>query len=50
MPDEIRRRGENNSGEEGREVETGGEERRVEDMFGSDCAAFDPCRVQSRLI
>lgn len=50
MPDQIRRRGENNGGEEGREEETGGEERRVEDVFGSDCAAFDPCRVQPELI
>lgn len=47
MPDQIRRRGENNGGEERREEETGGEERTV---FGSDCAAFDPCRVQPRLI
>lgn len=51
MPDQIRRRGENNGGKGvGGEEETGGEEGRVEDMFGSDCAAFDPCRVQPRLI
>lgn len=44
MPDQIRKRGENNGGEE---EETEAEERTV---FWSDCAAFDPCGLQPRLI
>lgn len=40
-------RGENNGGGRRREEEKGGEEMTV---FGYDCAAFDPCRVQPGLI
>ncbi len=47
MPDQIRTRGENNGGEERGEEETGGDDRTV---FGADCAAFDPCGLQPRLI